>query len=479
MSGAEDMATEAESLTARMAAFVAGTRLADVPSEAVTLVKKSILDCLGTGLSGSAAPISGLIRRYLGELGPLAGPSRVVGTELSLTPRFAALANGTAMHADDFDDTWQSLPGGPRSKYRGRMGVHPTGPVLAAALAIADRDGGSGPAVLAACLVGIEVACKVFDATDFVDVDNAVHTTGTCALVGAAAGVANLLKHEAPAIQRLLGIACDLTSGLSNQHGTMAKPWHAGRAAESAIVALDLASLGFTASDTVLEDQGGYLQFEGGGYQEEPIRRLGDPWCFLDRGIWLKPYPTGSLSHPAMTKLMELILEHDLQAGEVEAVRVRTGEGIYRTLARHRPKDALEAKFSLEFCLATLLLERNLGLQHIDDGFVGRTDVQDLIGRVTYTAIPEAEASESAYTLVTSFVEMDCKDGRQLGGRIDYGKGSLANPMSLDEVAAKFRLCAERARWPEDKTEAMIETVARLEEVDDVRELTALLSGAA
>ena len=127
------------------------------------------------------------------------------------------------------------------------------------------------------------------------------------------------------------------------------------------------------------------------------MRRLGDPWCFVDRGLWLKPFPTGSLGHPAMTKILELILEHDVTPDQVDKIRVRTRDGVLRTLAYHRPKRALEAKFSLEFCLATLLLERSLGLTHIDDVFVRRPEVQDLIGRTEYTPIPDAEARDGDY----------------------------------------------------------------------------------
>jgi 2-methylcitrate dehydratase PrpD len=467
---------ELPALTAHVAAFAASTRIHDIPPEALHLGKKSILDCLATGLAGSVAPVSDVIRRYLGQLGYGDGPSRVIGTDLRLPPRFAALANGIAMHADDFDDTWQSVPDGPRARYRGRMGVHATGPSLAAVLAAAEAESRSGSEALAACLVGIEVACKVFDATDFADLDNALHTTGTCALVGAATGVANLRQLDEGVIRRTLGNACDQTSGLTIQLGTMAKPWHGGRAAECAVLAADLAALGFTSAETVLEDEGGYFQLEGGGFHEEPIRGLGDPWCFLDRGIWLKPYPTGSLGHPAMTQLLALIEEHDVRPDEVSRVRVRTGGGTFKTLFHHHPKRALEAKFSLEFCLATILLERTLGLKHIDDAFVSRPDVQNLISRVEYTPYSEDEARQGNYTLVTSFVEIEMNDGRKLGGRIDYGKGSKANPMSDDEVAEKFRLCAEYAGLPGDRADRVIEMVKRLEELADVRELTALLT---
>ena len=463
-------------LTAMVADFCASTRYEDLPAEVVSLGRKSILDCLATAVSGSVSPACRIMQRYVSDLGCPSRTATVIGTDLRFPPRFAALANGTAMHADDFDDTWQSVPDGPRARYRGRMGVHPTGPALAAVLAAAEERGSSGADTLAACLLGIEVACKVFDATDAVDIDNSLHTTGTCALVGAAAGVANLRGLDPRTIRWTLGIACDATAGLTVQLGTMAKPWHAGRAAECAVFAADLAARGYTAAETVLEDEGGYFQLEGGGYQEGPIFALGDPWCFADRGIWLKPFPTGSLGHPAMTRMLELIKEHDVRPDEVARVRVKTREGTYKTLFHHHPTRALESKFSLEFCLATLLLERNLGLQHIADDFVARPDLQDLIARVDYTPFSEDEVREGNFTLVTSSVEIELEDGRTVGGRIDYGKGSKANPMTDDEVADKFRLCAEYAGLPGGWADGVIETVGRLETLPDIRELTARLA---
>ena len=250
---------KAPAATERVAAFTASTRIADIPPDVVHLGKKSIIDSLATGLSGSVAPGSVLIRRYVETLGCSAGSCMVIGSALRLPPRFAALANGTAMHIDDFDDTWQSRPDGPRARYTARMGVHPSGPVLSAVLAVAEGEGRSGADVLAACLVGVEVSCAVFDATDAVEVDNALHTTSSCALVGAAAGVANLRGLGEQDVRRMLGIACDQTGGLTAQAGTMAKSWHGGRAAESAIVAADLTELGFTAEESVLEHPGGYF----------------------------------------------------------------------------------------------------------------------------------------------------------------------------------------------------------------------------
>ena len=153
----------------------------------------------------------------------------------------------------------------------------------------------------------------------------------------------------------------------------MTKPLHSGLAAECAVMSADLAALGYTASATILEGRWGFFQAKGGGHFDERIRGLlGNPWCFVDRGVWLKPWPTGSLTHPAFTKMQGLVMEHDLRPDQVAKIRVKTSDSIQDVIAFHRPKTALQGKFSMQFGLATMLLERKVTLGHFTDEFVAR-----------------------------------------------------------------------------------------------------------
>jgi 2-methylcitrate dehydratase PrpD len=143
-------------------------------------------------------------------------------------------------------------------------------------------------------------------------------------------------------------------------------------------------------------------------------------------------------------------------------------------LIHHRPTDELQAKFSMEFCIAILLLERRGALPEFTDEVVNRADVQELIGRVNFGVHAEAEAA--GYDKMTTIIDINLHDGRRISGRADFGKGSPANPMSYDEVADKFRGCAEFADWPDNQAEDVIDIVSELEDVESVRELTTLLS---
>ncbi|HTH96374.1 MAG TPA: MmgE/PrpD family protein [Stellaceae bacterium] len=458
-------------LTAYVADFIHKTRYDDVPAEVARLGKASILDALGCALAGAHTPTVDILRRYVQPFEGVTGPTAsVLGGGAKLPPRFAALINGTAMHVDDYDDTQQAATG----KFQG---IHPTAAVLSALLAAGESCGASGIDVLLAYQIGAELACKLFDATHPNHILNGYHSTGTCGLLSAAAAVAKLYRLPPDAIRNCLGIAASQAAGLSENFGTMMKPFHAGRSGETGIVAADLTRMGFTAAASILESPRGFFQAEGGGWEPERIvDRLGQPWAFVDRGIWLKPWPTGSLSHPAMTLMLSLVETHDIKPQDIARITIKTSENISRTLLHHRPQTELEAKFSLEFCVAALAVDRKLGLKSFTDEFVRRPDVQDLIGRVQYDTFGEAEGRAAGHTIVTSFVDLALKDGRQVGGKLDYGKGSKTNPMTQAEIEDKFRDCAGFAGWPADKTERAIATVNRLEREADVRTLLACLT---
>jgi 2-methylcitrate dehydratase PrpD len=460
-----------ESLTAYVAEFVTTTRLADIPADVLALSKKSILDGLGLALAGSVAKSGELVRRHLQGLG-CAGSSTVLGTDLRMPPRFAAFANGTAIHADDYDDTQLAVA---KDRVYGLL-THPTAPVLPAALALAERDGRSGRELLLAYNVGVEVECKIAEAIAPRHYQQGFHSTATCGTFGSAAAVANLCGFSSETTARALGITGSQSAGLRENFGTMTKPFHAGRAAESGVVAAEFAEIGFTATPFILEAPRGFFRAAGGGYDEGAIRgALGKPWTFADPGISIKPHPSGSLTHPGMTLMQSLIQRHDIRPDQVVAVKVGTNQNMPNALIHHRPTTELQAKFSMEFCMAILLLERKAGLPEFTDEVVNRSDVRAMIAKVDFGVHPEAEAA--GYDKMTTLIEIRLKNGETISGKADFGKGSPANPMSYDEAAGKFRECAVFSRWPAEKSERVIEAVRTLETLGNVRELTALLGG--
>lgn len=452
-----------DSITEDVAEFVHATRFEDIPPNVLQLSKKAILDSLGLALAGAKSEGSAIIRRYIQESGCATGGAPIFGTSLRAAPQFAALANGSAMHADDYDDTYHPSR------------VHPSAPVIAALLADAEREGATGHEVLAAFNVGVEVTTKVSQAIDGQHYQRGYHATGTCGAFGAAAAVSRLRRLPVASVRAALGIAGSTSAGLRENFGTMVKPLHTGRAAENGYFSALLAAMGFTASSTILEGARGFFS-AGGGYDPAIIRgKLGSPWTFAAPGISIKPFPSGALTHPAMSKMQELVVANDIDPGDVERVHVKTNRLLPENLTYHRPVTGLQGKFSMEFCLASILVLRKAGLGEFTDEVVARPDVQDAIGKFDYGVYSEEEANAGKYTRLTTFIDIALKDGRRISARADSAKGSPEIPMSDADVADKFRECASFADWPGARAEQAIALISRLEEVPDVRSLTRVL----
>ena len=459
-------------VTGQIADFILATRFEDLPPEVIELAKKSILDSLGVALAGSGAKTGELIRRYIQSLGvPSAGPNAatVIGSSLKAPVRFAALANAISIHADDYDDTQLAVA---EDRVYGLL-THPSAPAFPSGLAYAELKGMSGRELMLAYNLGVEVECKIAEAIAPRHYEEGFHSTGTCGVFGSATSVSKLRGLDRSRLLFALGIAASRAGGLRENFGTMSKPLQAGQAAETGVVSAELAAMGWNAADDILEAPRGFFQAAGGGFDSNAIvGKLGKPWTFVAPGISIKPFPSGSLTHPGMTEMSSLIREHHITADQVELVQVGTNRNMPNALIHHQPKDSLQAKFSMEFCMAALLLYGKAGLNQFTDEVVNRPAVQDMIRKVHFGVNPIAEAA--GYNKMTTIIDIKLKDGRTIAGRADFGKGSPANPMSYDEVAAKFTDCASFVKWPPAKAKAIVDMVRHFEDIPNVRSLTTL-----
>ena len=457
-------------LTRYVGQFVLQTKYENIPAEVIELGKKSILDGFGLALAGSRAESGPISRKYIEQCGGN-GKATVIGTSMKTSPRFAALLNGISIHADDFDDTQLAAA---KDRVYGLL-IHPTVPVLPAIFALAEQRPVSGKDWLLAYQIGAEVECKIAEAISPRHYEDGFHTTGTCGPFGSAAACAKLFGFDLKKTLNSFGLAAAQSGGLRENFGTMTKPFQAGHSAESGLVAAELVALGWTAAEQILEAERGFFHAAGGSYDPSAImNRLGQPWTFSDPGVSLKPYPSGSLAHPAMTELARLIKENNIQAAQVEKVDVGANHNMTTTLLHHNPKTGLEAKFSMEFCIAILLLERKAGLAQFSDQVVQRPDVREMILKINFYVDPQAESA--GFDKMTSILKITLKNGKVITGQAAFGKGSPANPMSFAEASDKFRGCAEFAEWPQAKTEKIITFVKTLEAAPDIAALSPLLS---
>lgn len=457
-------------LTRNVADFVQKAAIADLPDIVVENGKKSILDGIGLALSGSVAKSGEYVRQHLVDAGLADGAATVIGSNRKVAPRFAAFANGVGIHADDYDDTQLAVA---NDRVYGLL-THPTAPALPAALAMGEVLGASGADVMLAYHLGVEVECKIAEAINPRHYQTGFHATATCGTFAAASAASKLMGFDNETLCRALSIAGSQSAGLRENFGTMTKPFHAGRSSESGVVAAQFASYGWTAADTILEAPRGFFAAAGGGYDHSAIDgKLGAPWTFDDPGISIKPHPSGSLTHPGMTEMLRLIRENDIRAENVEHVRVGTNSNMPNALIHHRPQNELQAKFSMEFCMAILLIEGRAGLAEFTDERVMQDDVQTMLTKVDFVIDDRAEAA--GYHLMTTYIDILLKDGTNISGKADFGKGSPSNPMSYDEVSNKFCECADFANWDRSKADEIIDIVANFEKQDNIEHLMALL----
>lgn len=457
----------APAVTDHLAKFVRDTRYQDIPDRVLKLGNAHILDALGLSLAGATTPGSRIIADHIAALN-CDGQSHIFGTDLITAPQFAALANGSAIHAHDYDDTC------PQHLADRNGGLHATGPVMSAALAVAEPAGQSGRAVLEAFHVGVEVGCRINHAIDNRHYAGGYHASGTVNVFGAAAAASRLLGASHETVLTALGLAASHASGIRENFGTMTKPYHSGHAAEGGTVSAQLAARGFTAAQNALEAPRGFFAAGGGGFDPVQVMdRLGGPWAFEDPGIWIKPHPSGALNHPAMTLLRTWLREGRMAADQIKAVRLRTNANVVNTLLHNDPKTWLEAKFSLPFNAAAILVRGRAGLAEFTDAAVRDPDIRAMMDRIDFAAFDKIEED---FTNTTTFIEIDLADGGTIAGRVDYPKGSPQDPMTYDEVTEKFEECADYAEWPTDKAARIVELVRDFEAIDDVRTLTAALS---
>ena len=458
-------------ITDDVAGFVTGTDAAAIPADVMHLGKRSVLDGIGLALAGAASQTAHIVCGYLASLG-VESPRgcTIIGSTHRVPARFAAFANGVSIHADDYDDTQLAVL---KDRVYGLL-MHPTAPALPPALALAERDRRSGRDLMTAYQIGVEVECKVAEAILPRHYQQGFHTTGTVGAIGSAAVAAKLLGLDRETTRRALSLGATQAGALRENFGTMTKPFHAGRAAESGVVAAELAAFGFTASPNGLEADRGFFRAAGGGCTAEMIDgKLGNPWTFASPGVSIKPHPSGSLTHPGMAVMQDLIQRHDLRPERIRRVSVGTNHNMPNALIHHRPRTELQAKFSMEFCMAILLLERKAGLEQFTDEVVNRADVQAMIAKVDFGMHPDAEAA--GFDKMTTIIEVETDDGRVVKGAADFGKGSPANPMSDAELSEKFRQCAAWGGLDRDRSERVLDLAWRIDTLADVGELTQLL----
>jgi 2-methylcitrate dehydratase PrpD len=368
------------------------------------------------------------------------------------------MINGTAAHALDYDDV--ALAG------------HPSTVLVPALLAEGEATGASGGDLLRAYLVGYEVWAELISR----DADShhlkGWHPTAVFGTVAAAAAVASLRGLDVEACRNAVSLSASMAAGLVANFGTMTKPLHAGRAAASAIEAVRLAMRGLTAAPDAVEHHAGFLKAispKGNVDLDRPADDLGRRLRILESGLSVKRYPTCYATHRVIDAVIDLASKENLLPENVSTVHASIGVAAASMLRNHTPRTALEAKFSLEFAVASALVARSVGLAQLSDVFVNRQDVRKAMGKVEISTVQTTCPIEPAFAF-SDRVRIRLEDGRALdSGEIRFARGNAKLPLHQEELKAKFMQCVAGAEYID--ASALYERLARLETVPDIRAL--------
>ena len=434
---------------------------AQIPSDARAAAGTAWLDTIGVMLAGTLEPAARAVQAVARSEGG-EPRCRIIGTPQVTSASWAALANGTAAHALDYDDMcFVSL-------------AHPSAPLVAAALAAGELARASGRALLDAWVVGFEIEAVLGRVMNPRHYTQGWHCTSTLGTIGAAAAAAHVLGLDRAAVAHCLAVAASEASGLKENFGTDTKPLHAGLAARNGIVAALLAKNGLTASARALDGKQGLLVAMGSEHAElgDALHPLGTRWEILESGVTIKLYPSCAATHPALDAILDLRREHGFTDSDVEAIAIGVDAVTPTILTYPRPATGLEAKFSMHHCAAAAVAQGRVGLDTFEPALMHDARIAGVLPRIAVTV--DATLRTDAPALTQARVTIQLRDGRTLSAYADGARGYPARPATAEELDDKFRACAGRV-LDAGRTEAAIVMLRSLDQLAESRTLTECL----
>ncbi|MBT6096640.1 MAG: MmgE/PrpD family protein [Rhodospirillaceae bacterium] len=437
----------------------------DLPEEAIHWAKIGILDTIAVTLAGATEECTRIALATPG-VAEAPGPALIYGHEQRTSVLDAALINGVASHALDFDDV------------NNHIGGHPSVPLVPAIMALGDWLDVSGRDALLAYVTGFEVETRIGRGVNQHHYEKGWHPTATLGIFGTVAAASRLLGLGLDQTATALGLAVSLSSGVKANFGTMTKPLHIGHSVRNGLFAALLARDGFTANQGAFEHHQGFLKvFNGDGTHdmERTFAEWGQPWNVAQPGPNLKQFPCCGSTHGAINAMLRLRAEHGLQPDDVADIEVLTTPRRLPHTDNPNPRTGLEAKFSIHYVTARALSDGAVKLAHFDGQAFDDDVPRAIMGKVRTGIHPDMNDPDhdgyGAEVIVTT------KDERELRHRVDTEvlRGP-EYPMTELEFAGKFTDCVSRA-LPENGVEALYSMLQGLDVVESLRSVSDFIAG--
>jgi 2-methylcitrate dehydratase PrpD len=448
-------------LATQIAERIHALRYEDISPAALDWTASAFVDTVGCTLAGIVEEGPQILLRVPG-VAAAPGPALIHGTERRTSVLDAALVNGVASHALDYDDV------------AGSMGGHPSAMLVPALIPLGEMLGSSGRDLVTAYVVGFETACRIGRGVHHHHYEKGWHPTATLGIFGTVAGAVRLLRLPVPQIAVALGMAASFAAGLKANFGTMTKPLHVGHGIRDGVFAALMAREGFTASAGALEHKQGFLDVFNGPGTYDTGRILGGWYDPIECGgagdPGLKPYPCCGSTHPSIGRMIDLAKRHDLTPERVARIIVLPHARRLPHTNNPDPRSPLAAKFSIQYCVARALVDRSVKLSDFEGDAPYDPIVRGLMQRLE--ARPHPHMPEDLGTEVI----VETTDGQRFASRLDDypSRGPAGDPMSHAELWTKFADCAGRS-LNRSGLSAVFDTLMGIASLPSVHDLTALL----
>jgi len=422
---------DARSKSQRVAAFIVDFDLADAPGGLIDMAETAFLDTVGVMLAGSREPAAEIVCDVI-EAEGAAPAASIVGRSARTSPQNAALANGIAAQALDYDLSF--------------MSGQSAAAIIPGLLPLAETIDARPDDLMSSFIVGAEVCARLVRSFPTLSSEGGWHGAGIIGTITAAAAFAKLTKAPAQQIPAIIGIAASMASGLGENFGTMTKPLHPGLASRSAMMAVFLGARGFTASATAIEGSQGFLPVFARGlhWDSAPFDDLGDTFNLLDPGYKIKPFPCGGLLHTAIEAALHLRDDAQSRIDRIARIRVGATKHAADRAIDSYPWSEDSARFSLKYLIATALIHGPPLIEAFSEEAMADEKVRALAESVEAVVDDQfAGVTGSGYS--PARVTIVFEDGEKLEEVVTHASGSKEAPMSEDAIRQKFFSCATRA----------------------------------
>ena len=448
--------------TSRISEFITNFTFNNIEKQTISYAKKAILDTVGVAIGGSDTEASNMLANFIDNFEDKEESSTLGKNSFRTSCLNAALVNGFRAHVLDYDDVYPEMSG------------HPSAPLVSTIISLGEREEISGEKFLEAYIAGFEVQSRLAEVMFPEHDKKGWHSTSTTGVMGAAVASAKILNLNLKEVNIALAIAGSLACGLRQNFGTMTKPLHAGNASKNGIFAALLAQKGFTAYEDILDATYGYCKVFSGKKDinyEKWSKSFGRPLVLSLPNVGLKKYPSCFATHQALDAILGLLSENDFGYEDIEEVRCETAPRFLRVLSYHSPDTEVEAKFSMEYCIARAIIDKKLGLKQFTLAKIQDPQVKELETKVKFIVHPQQQNEEG---FGFSSITLILRNGDHLKKDIANPSGSPINTITRDALLSKYLDCTQKI-LPKHNIDQSLEYLENLEKMDSIKKLISVI----